>query len=63
MAALSRRPPGRGEAAAAGRSGLHFVEDLAVGDGRGVLDGDADELFDIMVDIYANPVKNKLSLG
>ena len=27
------------------------------------LDGDADELFDIMVDIYANPVKNKLSLG
>ena len=28
-----------------------------------LLDGDADELFDIMVDIYANPVKNKLSLG
>ena len=27
------------------------------------LDGDADELFDIMVDIYAHPVKTKLSLG
>ena len=27
------------------------------------LDGDADELFDRMVDSYANPVKNKLSLG
>ncbi len=25
--------------------------------------GDPDELFDIMVDIYANPVKNKLALG
>lgn len=27
------------------------------------IEGDADELFDIMTDIYANPVKNKLSLA